>query len=113
MTDDCCFAPLLPGPLTKQLPQMYIRDRSSGLTSITVTARNNFSTVLKRAAFGKERVILTRRGKAIVAVPRIDDVVLLQSFEDKLNIADALAARKEARKKSAKSLRPTSAEFGE
>ena len=79
----------------------------------TVSARNDFSTVLNRAAFGKERVILKRRGKAIAAVVPIDDVVLLQSLEDKLDIADALAARKEARKKGAKSLAEVRAELGE
>jgi prevent-host-death family protein len=79
----------------------------------TVSARNDFSTVLNRAAFGKERVILKRRGKAIAAVVPIDDVVLLQSLEDKLDIADALAARKEARKKGAKSLAELRAELGE
>ena len=79
----------------------------------TVSARNDFSTVLNRAAFGKERVILKRRGKAIAAVVPIDDVALLQSLEDKLDIADALAARKEARKKGAKSLAELRAELGE
>jgi len=79
----------------------------------TVSARNDFSTVLNRAAFGKERVILKRRGKAIAAVVPIDDVVLLQSLEDKLDIADALAARKDARKKGAKSLAELRAELGE
>jgi prevent-host-death family protein len=77
----------------------------------TVLARNDFSTVLNRAAFGKERVILMRRGKAIAAVVPMEDVELLQSLEDKLDIADALAARKEARKKGAKSFAQLRAEI--
>ena len=34
----------------------------------TVNARAQFSEIINRAAFGKERVTLTRRGKEIVAV---------------------------------------------
>lgn len=79
----------------------------------TVVARNDFSTVLNRAAFGKERVILERRGKPIAAVVPMDDVNLLQALEDNLDIADALAARKEARKKGTKSFAELRAELGE
>jgi len=39
-------------------------------TITTVKAREAFSEVLNRSAFGKERIILTRRGKGIVAVVR-------------------------------------------
>jgi prevent-host-death family protein len=79
----------------------------------TVVARNDFSTVLNRAAFGKERVILKRRGKAIAAVVPMDDLLLLQAWEDKRDIADAAAARKEAAKKGTKSLAKLRAELGE
>lgn len=79
----------------------------------TVLARNEFSSVLNRAAFGKERVILERRGKAIAAVVPIDDLKLLQQIEDNADIADALAARKEARRKGAKSFTQLKAELGE
>lgn len=37
-------------------------------TFSTVQARDQFSEVLNRAAFGKERVVLTRRGKPLVAI---------------------------------------------
>ena len=79
----------------------------------TVVARNDFSTVLNRAAFGKERVILKRRGKPIAAVVPMDDVELLEAIENQLDVADALAARKEARKKGAKSLAQLRTELGE
>jgi prevent-host-death family protein len=79
----------------------------------TVLARNEFSTVLNRAAFGKERVILKRRGKAIAAVVPMDDIELLRKIEDNADIADALAARKEARKKGTKSFDQLRAELGE
>jgi prevent-host-death family protein len=79
----------------------------------TVLARNDFSSVLNRAAFGKERVILKRRGKAIAAVIPLEDLALLQSLEDKLDSAAVLASRKETRKKGTKSLAQLRAEMGE
>lgn len=79
----------------------------------TVAARNEFSAIVNRAAFGKERVILKRRGKAIAAVVPIDDVELLETMEDQCDIADALAARREARRKGTKSLEKLRAELGE
>ena len=70
----------------------------------TVLARNEFSTVLNRAAFGKERVILARRGKPIAAVVPIEDVRLLRALEDRADLADAIAAEREALAKGTKSL---------
>jgi prevent-host-death family protein len=79
----------------------------------TVVARNDFSSLLNRAAFGKERVILKRRGKAIAVVVPMEDLALLQSLEDKLDTAAVLASRKETRKKGTKSLAQLRAEVGE
>lgn len=79
----------------------------------TVVARNDFSSVLNRAAFGKERVILKRRGKAIAAVVPLEDLALLESLEDKLDAAAVLASRKETRKKGTKSMAQLRAEVGE
>jgi prevent-host-death family protein len=70
----------------------------------TVVARNEFSTVLNRAAFGKERVILARRGKAIAAIVPMDDVKLLRALEDRADLADAIAAEREALEKGTTSL---------
>lgn len=53
----------------------------------TVEARNHFSEVINRAAYGKERIILTRRGKEIVAVVPVEDVELLERLEDRMDIA--------------------------
>ena len=40
----------------------------------TVQARENFSEVINQAAYGNERIILTRRGKALVAVISLDEL---------------------------------------
>ena len=65
----------------------------------TVDARAQFSEIINRAAFGKERVTLTRRGKEIVAVVPIEDVKLLEALEDKIDLDEARAALAEAKKK--------------
>ena len=49
-------------------------------TLSTAEARDQFSDVINRAAYGKERVVLTRRGKALVAVVPIEDVEWLREY---------------------------------
>lgn len=60
----------------------------------TAEARNQFSDVLNRAAYGHEHVILTRRGKEIAAVIPIEHLhlfqQLLEEMEDKIDLEDAL-----------------------
>jgi len=65
----------------------------------TVDARDQFSEIINRAAFGKERMILTRRGKALVAVVPIEDVKLLEALEDRIDLDEAKAALLESKKK--------------
>jgi prevent-host-death family protein len=65
----------------------------------TVHARAQFSEIINRAAFGKERVTLTRRGKEIVAVVPIEDVKLLEALEDKIDLEEARVALAESKKK--------------
>lgn len=40
----------------------------------TVEARTQFADLINRVAYGKERVVLTRRGKALVAVVPLEDL---------------------------------------
>ncbi|MBL1177486.1 type II toxin-antitoxin system Phd/YefM family antitoxin [Pantanalinema sp. GBBB05] len=51
----------------------------------TVEARTQFADLINRVAYGKERVILTRRGKALVAIVPLEDF-------HQLDLADARAA---------------------
>lgn len=67
-------------------------------------AREGFADTINRVAYGKERVVLRRRGKEIVAVVPIDDLRLLEDLEDRIDLADARAALAETKKKGAKSL---------
>ncbi len=60
----------------------------------TTQARNHFSDVINRAAYGKERIRLTRRGKDIVGIVPVEDVELLERLEDELDIKLADKAKK-------------------
>ena len=75
-------------------------------------ARQNFSDVINRAAYGKERVILTRRGKPFAAVVPMDDIELLETLEDKVDLEDALEALKEAEEKGTITLEDLERELG-
>ncbi len=57
-------------------------------TISTVKARENFSDLVNRSAYGKERIVLTRRGKGVVAVIPVEDLTLLEAIEDRLDLED-------------------------
>jgi len=44
----------------------------------TVEARENFSDLINKAAYGNEQVVLTRRGKPLVAVISLDELKMLK-----------------------------------
>jgi len=78
----------------------------------TVNARAQFSEIINRAAFGKERVTLTRRGKEIVAVVPIEDVKFLEALEDKIDLEEAHQALVETKKKGTVSWEKIKKELG-
>jgi prevent-host-death family protein len=58
----------------------------------TVSARKNFSDTINRAAYGKERVNLTRRGKTVAVIIPVEDAERLEALEDAQDLADARKA---------------------
>jgi prevent-host-death family protein len=60
----------------------------------TTDARNAFSDIINRAAYGKERVTLTRRGKTIAAVVPIEDYEILKRIEEEEDREDLAVAKK-------------------
>lgn len=67
-------------------------------TSInTVDAKEEFSELVNRVTHNKERIILTRRDKAIAAIISIEDLHLLESIQNKHDLHDAVEALKDAR----------------
>ena len=67
-------------------------------TVSTVDARDHFSDLVNRAAFGKERLVLTRRGKSVAAVVPMEDLRILERFEDRIDYDEARRALEEAKK---------------
>jgi prevent-host-death family protein len=67
------------------------------MTRLNVSkAREEFPELVNRAAYGKERTIVSRRGKDLAAVIPIEDLRLLERLAreemDRLDIASARAA---------------------
>jgi len=62
----------------------------------TADARNDFAEVINRASFGKERFVLTRRGKKLAAIISVEDLELLEALEDELDVKAAKAALSES-----------------
>jgi len=58
-------------------------------------ARNEFSEIINRVAYGGETVLVHRRKKPVAAIIPIDDPELLDRIEDELDIRAARRARKE------------------
>ncbi len=52
-------------------------------------ARRNFSDVVNRAAYGKERIVLTRRRKGVAALVPLEDLKLIEAMEDRLDAEEA------------------------
>ncbi len=67
-------------------------------------ARHDFAEVINRVAYRGERVVLHRRGKDVVALVSLEDLALLEKFEDQQDLRDARAALREAKKKGTKPL---------
>jgi prevent-host-death family protein len=88
------------------------------MTRLNVSkAREEFPEVVNRAAYGKERIIVSRRGKDLAAVVPIEDLRLLERLfreeMDRLDLEDARAALKEAEEKGTLPLRELMRELGD
>ena len=69
------------------------------MSSLTAAkARQNFSETISQVAYGKERIVLTRRGKKLVAVIPIEDLNVLEALENKQDLGDAKKALQEAKR---------------
>jgi len=78
---------------------MRVTRKSSNQAITTVAARQNFSELINRVAYGKDRVMLTRRSRPLVAVVPIEDIALLEAMEDRDDLKAARAALREIKRK--------------
>jgi prevent-host-death family protein len=84
-------------------------ERYTTMTRLNVSkAREVFPDVVNRAAYAKERTIVSRRGKDLAAVIPIEDLRLLERLAqeemDRIDLEDAHAALAEAEEKGTISL---------
>jgi prevent-host-death family protein len=67
------------------------------MATVTVAdAKNHFSDLLRRAEYGRERVIVERHGKPVAVIVSTDDLNRLESLDDVADVREAKAALKEA-----------------
>ena len=67
-------------------------------TISTADARKHFADIVNKVAYGKEPIVLTRRGQKVAALVSIDEFELLQQIEDYIDIEDAKKALAEPSK---------------
>jgi PHD/YefM family antitoxin component YafN of YafNO toxin-antitoxin module len=63
-----------------------------------VDLRRTMSDTINRVAFEKERVILERNGKDMLALVPMDDLALLEKMEDEADVKAARAALAEIKR---------------
>ena len=74
--------------------------------------RKSFADTLNRVAYGKERLVLHRRGKNVAAMVPVEDLALLEELETRLDLEEVRAALAETRKKGTISWEKLKAELG-
>ena len=55
----------------------------------TAEARKKLAEIVNKVAYGKEPIVLTRRGEEIAALISMEELKLLQLIEDYIDIEDA------------------------
>ena len=66
------------------------------MTTITAKeARRSFADLLARAAYGNERITLTRNGKPIAVLVSVQDAAALEALETKVDLEDVRRRAKE------------------
>ena len=61
----------------------------------TSTARSQFADIISRAEYAGERTVVHRRKKPVAAIVPIEDLELIERYEDELDLRSIRKARKE------------------
>ena len=64
--------------------------------------RQDFSETVNRVAYGRERIILHRRGRDVAALIPVEDLALLEAAEDRLDVEEAEKILAEAKARGEK-----------
>jgi len=65
--------------------------------------RQEFAETVNRVAYGRERIVVRRRGKDLAALIPFEDLILLEKLEDRLDLEEAekILARAKAKREKA------------
>jgi prevent-host-death family protein len=61
-------------------------------------ARTHLTDLVNEVAYGGKRIILTRKGRKLVAIVPLDDLTTIEALEDKLDHAAAKKAEADVKK---------------
>lgn len=75
-------------------------------------ARTHLTDIVNEVAYGGERIILTRKGKQLVAIIPLEDLRALEAIENKIDLEDAKKALRDVEKHGAISWEDTKRELG-
>ena len=64
-------------------------------TYTTAELRKHLSEVINQAAYGRERAVVTRAGRPLVAVVSLEDLEALEALEDMMDVRAAEKAKAE------------------
>lgn len=64
--------------------------------------RDDFAETLNRVAYGRERIVLRRRGKDLAALVPIEDLDLIEKLEDAIDVREARKVLAEMKRKGEK-----------
>jgi prevent-host-death family protein len=81
-------------------------------TMTAAEARDNFSDLLNRVAFGQERILVTRHGKGLAALISVDDLEQLEALEEMVDRELLRQAREEDEREGTVTLEQFKAELG-
>lgn len=84
--------------------------KKTAIKTVTVSEiRSELSDTINQVAYGKVRVLIERNGKPTVAMVPVEDLELLETLEDRMDIE---AARKALREKGTLPWKKVKAELG-
>ncbi len=75
-------------------------------------ARTHLTDIVNEVAYGGERIILTRKGKQLVAIIPLEDLRALEILENKIDLEDAKKALRDIEKHGTVSWEDTKKELG-
>lgn len=78
-----------------RMPQYKLYNLYMSKQLTTSTARSQFADIISRAEYAGERTVVHRRKKPVAAIVPIEDLELIERYEDELDLRSIRKARKE------------------